>query len=451
MKLFGTDGIRGEANAEPMTADTALRVGRAAACVFRRASDRRHNVIIGKDTRLSGYLFETALASGFCSMGVDVVLIGPMPTPGIAFLASEARADAGVVISASHNPYNDNGIKFFGPDGFKLADSVEESIEKLVASSEELNAQRPEAGKVGKAQRLDDARGRYISYLKFNFPKQLSLEGLKVVLDCANGATYRIAPQVFGELGASLVLRGVKPNGTNINVNCGALKPEVLAKEVKKNNADVGIAFDGDGDRVVVCDEKGQVFDGDDILAILSSSMQTNGELGKGVVGTVMSNFGLEMFFKKKKIDFFRAQVGDRYVVETMRSVSSNLGGEQSGHVVCLGRSTTGDGMLTGLLVLAEMLKSQKPLSAYHQSFERFPQVLVNVKVRERKALESLPPVLKCIKDAEDKLSGAGRVLVRYSGTEPKARIMVEGQNGQLVKQLADDIATVLQKEIGVN
>ncbi|MFH1017831.1 MAG: phosphoglucosamine mutase [Pseudomonadota bacterium] len=451
IRLFGTDGIRGTANIEPMSVDTILRVGRAAACVFRRSAHRRHSVLIGKDTRLSGYMFETALASGLCSMGVDVYLVGPFPTPGVAFLTSEMRADAGVVISASHNPYNDNGIKFFGPDGFKLPDAMEEAIENLVRSTEDLNRQRPEASAVGKAHRLDDGRGRYIYFLKSNFAKDLTLEGIKLVADCAHGATYRVAPAVFSELGAEIHMMGVSPDGQNINDACGAVHPEALAEQVRKTHSHFGIAFDGDGDRVVFCDEKGRTFDGDEIMALLGPPMRDRGELGNGVVGTVMSNFGLEKFFAGKKIPFHRAPVGDRYVVEKMREVGSFLGGEQSGHMVNLRRGTTGDGILSALLVLAEVIRHQKPLSAFASLLEKFPQELRNVRVREKKALEELPKVRDLIRSAERKLAAEGRVLVRYSGTEPKVRVMVEGSDHRLVKELADEIASAIQHEIGAS
>ncbi len=434
-----------------MSVDTILRVGRAAACVFRRADDRRHTVLIGKDTRLSGYMFETALASGLCSMGVDVILVGPIPTPGIAFLTSDMRADAGVVISASHNSYEDNGIKFFGPDGFKLADQVEEAIEKLVHSDGELDRLRPSSDQVGKATRLEDARGRYISYLKHNFPQDLSLDGLKIVLDCANGATYKIAPAVFEELGATLTALSIRPNGRNINDNCGAVHPEKLIKKVKEVGADMGIALDGDGDRLFLCDGGGHAFDGDDILALLAKPMKERGELGDGIVGTVMTNFGLEKMMKKSKIPFYRAQVGDRYVVEQMRACGAALGGEPSGHIVSLHRSTTGDGILTALLVLAELQRLNKPLSAFRKMLEHFPQQLRNVKVRERTPLEKLPILARSIREAENRLNGTGRVLIRYSGTESKARVMVEGEDETLVSRLADELAKVIEKEIGAN
>jgi phosphoglucosamine mutase len=449
-KLFGTDGIRGTANTEPMSVDTILRVGRAAACVFRRSEHRRHSVLIGKDTRLSGYMFETALASGLCSMGVDVLVVGPIPTPGVAFLTGEMRVDAGVVISASHNPYNDNGIKFFGPDGFKLADAVEAAIEALVRSTGDLNRQRPAASGVGKAFRMDDGRGRYIHYLKRNFARDLTLEGLKLVLDCAHGATYRIAPAVFSELGAEVVTLAAEPDGQNINDGCGAVHPDLMVSKVLSSGAHFGIAFDGDGDRLVMCDETGRLFDGDEVMALLARPMRDRGELGSGVVGTVMSNFGLEKFLSREKIAFHRAPVGDRYVVEKMRETGSLLGGEQSGHIVALGRSTTGDGILSALLVLAEVVRSGKPLSAFAGLLDRYPQVLRNLKVRERKPLEELAKVGELIRNAEEKLKGEGRVLVRYSGTEAKIRVMVEGSDMKLVNELADEITSAISREIGV-
>jgi len=450
-KLFGTDGIRGPANTEPMSVDTILRVGRAAACVFRRAHNRRHQVIIGKDTRLSGYMFENALVSGLCSMGADAILAGPIPTPGVAFLTVGMRADAGIMISASHNPYNDNGIKFFGPDGFKLPDQVEGLIEKWVFSKKDLDDERPGASEIGKAHRLDDARGRYISYLKQNFPQDYSLDGIHIVLDCAQGATYKIAPSVFSELGANLTLIGSKPDGKNINDDCGAVYPETMAKKVREIRADLGVAFDGDGDRVAICDDKGRLFDGDEILAILGLAMRSRNELEHGVVGTVMSNFGLERYFKKKGIPFFRASVGDRYVVEKMRESGCEIGGEPSGHLICLARSTTGDGILSALLLLAEVCRANKPLSQFFGQIERFPQEIRNIVVREKIAFEKIPPITKSIRNAETSLNGSGRVLVRYSGTESKARVMVEGESQKLVKRLADDIASTIQGELGAS
>ncbi len=450
-RLFGTDGIRGTVNLEPMSVDTILRVGRAAACVFRRSNQRRHSIVIGKDTRLSGYMFETALASGLCSMGLDVILVGPIPTPGIAFLTAAMRCDAGVVISASHNPYNDNGIKFFGPDGFKLPDSMEEAIEKWVSSETELNNQRPSADQVGKARRLEDASGRYITYLKQNFKREYSLDGLKIVLDCAHGATYKIAPTILTELGAWVTTIGAKPNGKNINLNTGATYPARLIQKVIETGSSMGIAFDGDGDRVVFCDEKGRIYDGDDLLGILAQPLREQGELGSGVVGTVMSNFGLENYLAQLGISFYRAPVGDRYVVEKMKEVGSLFGGEPSGHVVSLYRSTTGDGILSALLLLSQLCRVGKPLAHFFGMIERYPQEIRNIAVRERLAFEKMPKVLRSIAHAEKSLVGMGRVLVRYSGTETKARVMVEGKNEQLVKKWADEIATAIASEIGAS
>lgn len=450
-KLFGTDGIRGTANIEPMSVDTILRVGRAAACWFRSSNHRRHQVLIGKDPRLSGYMFEMAMASGLCSMGADVTLVGPIPTPGIAFLTSTMRADAGLMISASHNPYIDNGIKFFGPDGFKLPDEVEAKIAKWVFAPDELDRRRPPADEIGKAQRLDDAKGRYIEYLKQNFPKKYSLQGMRIVLDCAHGAAYRIAPTVFSELGATVELLGVDPDGTNINDACGAVYPEAMVEKVQETSADVGIALDGDGDRVIFCDEKSRLFDGDDLLDILAGSLHEQSLLGNGVVGTVMSNFGLERGLKERGIPFFRASVGDRYVVEKMKEKGCALGGEPSGHLVSLARSTTGDGILSALLLLTEVLRKSQPLSTFYGRVQRYPQETRNIPVRKRIAFEKMPPVKKSIQHAETRLNGTGRVLVRYSGTETKARVMVEGEDAKLVSKLADEIASVIEQEIGAS
>lgn len=448
-QLFGTDGIRGKANVEPMTVETILTVAKAAATVLRKKNGRKHTVLIGKDTRVSGYMFETVLSSGLCSMGVDVYLVGPIPTPAVAFLTTAMRADAGAVISASHNPYYDNGLKFFGADGYKLSDDMELEIERLSRDSSKLLEFTPDSHDVGKAVRLDDARGRYITYLKYNFPREFSLKKFKIVLDCAQGATYKIAPSVFDELDADIVLSGAQPNGFNINEDCGALYPENLASKVKENNADIGIAFDGDGDRVLFVDHMGHVFDGDDILGILAPSLKKQHELGSGVVGTVMSNFGLENYFKKINIPFYRAQVGDRYVVEKMKEVGSLWGGEQSGHLVSLHRSTTGDGILSALLLLSELCRTNKSLSDFHGLVPRYPQVIRNVVVKRKTDLSTLKKVTASIEDAEKKLNGQGRVLVRYSGTELKARVMVEGENHDKVNLLADQIAQAVVQEIG--
>jgi len=439
-RLFGTDGVRGIANIEPMTAETVLRLGRAIAHIV-KAAPRRHRIIIGKDTRLSGYMIECALTSGICSMGVDVMLVGPLPTPGIAFLTRSMRADAGVVISASHNPFQDNGIKFFDGTGFKLPDETEREIERLL-SEDEIAHLRPTATEVGKAHRIDDATGRFNVFLKSTFPRQLTLDGVKIVIDCANGAGYRVGPEVFDELGADVVAIGVEPNGMNINEACGALHPELLSERVRSEGASVGIAIDGDGDRVIFADETGAIVDGDELLAIIGLALQEEGTLTNGgVVATVMSNIGLEVAFRERGVRLVRVGVGDRYVVEEMRRGGYILGGEQSGHLVCLDQSTTGDGLLTALRVLALMVEKGKPLSELRRVMQRFPQVLVNVRVRERRELSDIPAVSLAIARASAELGDRGRVLVRYSGTEPLVRVMVEGDRPQVVDRLVHDIA----------
>lgn len=446
-RLFGTDGVRGTANIEPMTSETVLRLGRAIAHVV-KASHRRHRIIIGKDTRLSGYMIESALTSGICSMGVDVMLVGPLPTPGIAFLTRSMRADAGVVISASHNPFQDNGIKFFDSTGFKLPDETEREIERLL-SEDDIAHLRPTATEVGKAHRIDDAAGRFNVFLKSTFPRFLGLDNMKVVIDCANGAGYRVGPEVFDELGADVVAIGVEPNGQNINEGCGALHPERLAERVLAEGADVGIALDGDGDRVICVDEKGGIVDGDELLAIMGLALQEEGTLTNGgIVATVMSNIGLEVALREKGVRLVRVAVGDRYVVEEMRRGGYVLGGEQSGHVVCLDQSTTGDGLLTALRVLALMVGKNKPLSELRRVMQRFPQMLVNVNVRERRDLEGLPVISAAIAKASRELGDRGRVVVRYSGTEPLVRVMVEGDRPQLVERLVRDIAESVRAEL---
>jgi phosphoglucosamine mutase len=446
-RLFGTDGVRGTANIEPMTSETVLRLGRAIAHVV-KGSPRRHRIIIGKDTRLSGYMIESALTSGICSMGVDVMLVGPLPTPGIAFLTRSMRADAGVVISASHNPFQDNGIKFFDSTGFKLPDETEREIERLL-SEDEIAHLRPTATEVGKAHRIDDATGRFNVFLKSTFPRQLGLDGMKIVIDCANGAGYRVGPEVFDELGADVVATGVEPNGQNINDGCGALYPERLAERVLREGADVGIALDGDGDRVICVDEKGAIVDGDELLAIMGLALLEEGTLTNGgIVATVMSNIGLEVALREKGVRLVRVAVGDRYVVEEMRRGGYILGGEQSGHVVCLDQSTTGDGLLTALRVLALMVGKRKPLSELRSVMQRFPQVLVNVSVRERRDLAGLPVIASAIAKASRELGDRGRVVVRYSGTEPLVRVMVEGDRPQVVERLVQDIAESVRAEL---
>ena len=444
-KLFGTDGVRGVANIHPMTAEVALQLGRALAHVIKYGPSR-HRIVVGKDTRLSGYLLEYAITAGICSMGVDVLLLGPMPTPGIAFITHSMRADAGVVISASHNPYQDNGIKFFKGDGFKLPDEIEAHIERLIANPE-MEETRPTATEIGQAFRIDDARGRYISYLKSTFPKDVELDGLKVVVDCAHGATYRVAPEVFSELGAEVIPIGVRPNGRNINRLCGATHPEATARLVTRYQADLGIAFDGDGDRCIVVDHKGRVVDGDHIMGICALDMQRRGTLKrKTIVATVMSNLGLEVACKKHGLKLVRTQVGDRYVLEAMLQGGYNLGGEQSGHLVFLNHSTTGDGILTALRLLAVMLREQKPLAELASFMEVYPQVLLNLKVKTRQDLKKVPQAQQAIQGAEKHLQGRGRLLVRYSGTEALLRVMVEGENEAEITEVAQDLVQALDR-----
>ncbi len=446
-KLFGTDGVRGMANVFPMTAEVALQLGRALAYVVKYPPGRTR-IVVGKDTRLSGYLLEYAIVAGICSMGVDALLLGPLPTPGIAFITSSMRADAGVVISASHNPYQDNGIKFFSGNGFKLPDELESQIEHLMTTPEVEDC-RPTATEVGQAFRLDDARGRYISFLKSTFPKELELDGLKIVVDCAHGATYKVAPEVLGELGAELIPIGVRPNGKNINFKCGATHPQAMATLVKRHRADLGIAFDGDGDRVMLVDHQGRLVDGDHVMAICARDMLRREKLRrKTVVGTVMSNLGLEVALKGMGVRLLRAPVGDRYVVEAMLKGGYNLGGEQSGHVVFLDQTTTGDGILTALRVLAVMLRENKPLADLARVMETYPQVLLNVKVKERKDLERLPKARQALHAAEKALGGRGRLLVRYSGTEPLLRIMTEGDDQQKIEAVARELAQILESQL---
>ena len=443
-KLFGTDGVRGVANVYPMTAEVALQLGRALAYVI-KFGPGRHRIVVGKDTRVSGYLLEYATVAGICSMGVDALLLGPFPTPGIAFITSSMRADAGVVISASHNPYQDNGIKFFSGNGFKLPDELEARIEVLMTQPE-VEGACPTATEVGQAFRMDDARGRYISFLKSTFPKEMELDGLKIVVDCAHGATYRIAPEIFTELGAEVIPMGVRPNGRNINNKCGATCPETMATLVKRHGADLGIAFDGDGDRVIMVDHQGEIVDGDHMLGICAQDMLERESLRrKTVVGTVMSNLGLELALKAQGIRLLRAPVGDRYVVEAMLKGGYNLGGEQSGHVLFLNYTTTGDGILTALRVLSVMLRKDKPLAELAAFLQKCPQILINVEVKEKKDLKTLPQARQAIHEAEKRLGARGRLLVRYSGTEPKLRVMTEGEDESLVRQVAEDLAQGLK------
>ncbi|MBM4302335.1 MAG: phosphoglucosamine mutase [Deltaproteobacteria bacterium] len=443
-KLFGTDGVRGVANVYPMTAEVALQLGRALAYVI-KFGPGRHRIVVGKDTRVSGYLLEYATVAGICSMGVDALLLGPFPTPGIAFITSSMRADAGVVISASHNPYQDNGIKFFSGNGFKLPDELEARIEVLMTQPE-VEGACPTATEVGQAFRMDDARGRYISFLKSTFPKEMELDGLKIVVDCAHGATYRIAPEIFTELGAEVIPMGVRPNGRNINHKCGATSPETMATLVKRHGADLGIAFDGDGDRVIMVDHRGKIVDGDHIMGICALDMLERESLRrKTVVGTVMSNLGLELALKDRGIRLLRAPVGDRYVVEAMLKGGYNLGGEQSGHVLFLNYTTTGDGILTALRLLSVMLRKNKPLADLASFLQKCPQILINVEVKEKKDLKTLPRARHAILEAEKRLGTRGRLLVRYSGTEPKLRVMTEGEDESLIRQVAQDLAQGLK------
>ncbi len=449
-RLFGTDGVRGVANEDPMIPEVALKLGRAVAYHFRH-TERRGRIVIGKDTRLSGYLFETALAAGICSMGADVMLCGPLPTPGIAFITSSMRADAGVVISASHNPFQDNGIKIFASDGFKLPDAVEAHLEELMAG-EELDAHRPKSAQIGKATKIEDSRGRYIVFLKSIFPKALTLDGMRIVVDCAHGAAYRVAPAVFEELGATVIPMSVKPDGMNINDDCGALHPQKMCQMVKATGADLGIAVDGDADRVIIADENGEEVDGDTIMAICARRMMQRNELvKKTVVATVMSNLGLERMMSKSGGSLVRTQVGDRYVVEEMRKTGYNFGGEQSGHLVFLDHMTTGDGVLGALQVLNAMLEtgSGRPLSELRKVMTRYPQVLVNLKVQRKRPMEEMSDVAVLIRSVETKLGDEGRVLVRYSGTEAKVRVMVEGPDQGVIQGYADEIAQALARACG--
>ena len=449
-RLFGTDGVRGVANIYPMTTEIAMQLGRAAAYIFKKDNPRRHRIVIGKDTRLSGYMIENALVAGICSMGVDVLLVGPLPTPGIAFITSSMRADAGVVISASHNPYQDNGIKFFSADGFKLPDETELEIEKLIFGNE-IDSLRPVADEVGKAFRIDDACGRYIVFLKNSFPHQLDLNGLKIVLDCANGAAYKVAPAVLQELGAEVIPMGVKPNGSNINAGCGSLYPEVIARAVKEHGAHLGMALDGDADRVIFVDEQGHEVDGDQIMAICSLDMMKQGKLAHNtLVATVMSNLGLDIALRDAGGRVVKTAVGDRYVVEEMRRGGYNLGGEQSGHMIFLDHNTTGDGMVSALQLLAIMQRTGKPLSELASVMTTLPQVLLNVRVASRQDINIVPEIARTVKDAEQKLAETGRVLIRYSGTEPLLRIMLEGQDEKQITELAQGIADVIECHMGV-
>ncbi|HUK56701.1 MAG TPA: phosphoglucosamine mutase [Nitrospiria bacterium] len=447
-KLFGTDGVRGIANQEPMTSEMAMKLGRAAAYLFKNKAGR-HRIVIGKDTRLSGYMLESALTSGICSMGVDVLLVGPFPTPGIAFLTRSLRADAGVVISASHNSFEDNGIKFFSRDGLKLPDRMEHEMEELIFSGK-IDSIRPTADEIGKAFRVDDAEGRYIEFVKSSLPKGLTLQGLTVVVDCANGAAYKVAPTILRELDAKVIVLGDEPNGMNINQGCGSTHPEVIQKAVREQRADVGVAHDGDADRAIFTCEKGRLVNGDQVMAALAVSLKKMRRLSKNtLVTTVMSNMGLDRAMKTAGIRIVKTAVGDRYVLERMLRDGYNFGGEQSGHLIFLDYNTTGDGLITSLQVLAMMKTTGKPLSELTKVMTNFPQVLVNVRVKERLDLSSLPKVRQHMDKLEKKLDGSGRLLVRYSGTEPLVRIMIEGEREPEIRKWADDLAQTIRNAVG--
>lgn len=448
-KIFGTDGVRGKANYYPMTVETALALGRAAGKIFRR-HDGKHRVVIGKDTRLSCYMFENALIAGLCSMGVDTLMVGPLPTPGVAFITRAYRADAGIVISASHNPFHDNGIKFFSSEGFKLPDSIEKEIEEMVESGS-FEESLPADDDIGKNTKIIDADGRYIEFVKATFPRRRSLKGLSVILDCANGAGYRVAPHVFRELDAEITVCGNNPDGLNINLNCGALHPAGVQKLVIDQKADVGIALDGDADRVIMVDETAQIVDGDTLLAICALDMKKRGELRNDrVIATVMSNLGLFKCLEEAGIDVISSQVGDRYVIQDMLKYDTNLGGEQSGHMIFLDHNTTGDGLVTALQVLRIMIETESKLSDLAKVVKHYPQALVNVSVKSKPPLDDLKEVQAACDKVKKDLQDAGRVLVRYSGTENICRVMVEGPKKRQVHEMAAYIATAIKQQIGV-
>lgn len=444
-KFFGTDGIRGTANVAPMTADIALRVGMAAGSIFTRG-EHRHKVIIGKDTRLSGYMVEPALTAGFISVGMDVVLLGPVPTPAVAMLTRSMRADIGVMISASHNPYQDNGIKIFGPDGYKLSDEAELEIESLMENG--VNSHLAEPAKLGRALRLEDAGARYIEFAKSTIPRTLRLDGIRIVIDCANGAAYKVAPTVLWELGAEVIAIGVEPDGFNINKECGSTDLTRLSQKVRDVRADLGIALDGDADRVLICDENGQVIDGDQIMALIAGYWLRSGRLsGKAIVGTIMANLGLERYLNNLGLELLRTQVGDRYVVEKMRAEGYNLGGEQSGHIIMSDFSTTGDGLVSALQVLCVLCEANKPVSEALNLFEPAPQLLQNVRYKTGAPLEHIQ-VKQAIADGEAKLGKKGRVVIRKSGTEPLIRVMAEGEDEALVHAVVGLIVVALEAVI---
>jgi len=454
-KIFGTDGVRGVANIEPVTAETALKLGRAAGHVFKNLESQargrgRHKIVLGKDTRLSGYMLENAISSGILSMGVDVLFIGPLPTPGVAYVTRSLRADAGIVITASHNPYADNGIKFFRADGYKLDDKVEDQIENLVFSGE-IETIRPTAEAIGKAVRIDDALGRYIEYAKSSFPRGMTLEGMRLVVDCAHGAAYKSTPCVLRELGAEVIVYGNQPDGMNINQDCGSMHPEQMCRKVREHNACIGIAHDGDADRVLLCDETGTMIDGDDIMAIAGLEMLAQGTLGdKTVVTTVMSNAGLEAVITKAGGKIIRTAVGDKNVIDEMLRNGFNLGGEQSGHMIFRDYSTTGDGLVAALQLLRIMKSRDMALSKLAKCWTRFPQLVSNIRVREKKPFEQLEGVAKLVSEAETELKAqGGRLLLRYSGTEPKARLLLEGRENAVLEKWSEKICSAIKKQIG--
>jgi phosphoglucosamine mutase len=455
-KIFGTDGVRGTANLEPVTAETALKLGRAAAHVFKNLESQargrgKHKIVVGKDTRLSGYMLENAISSGILSMGVDVLFIGPLPTPGVAYVTRSLRADAGIVITASHNPYTDNGIKFFRADGYKLDDKIESRIEELVFSGE-VEKIRPSAEHIGKAVRIDDALGRYIEFAKSSFPKGFTLEGLKIVLDCGHGAAYKASPCVLSELGAEVIVYGNQPDGKNINEDCGSMHPEAMCQKVVEHGAAIGIAHDGDADRVLLCDEKGNLIDGDDIMAIAALEMLAEKSLAKKtLVSTVMSNAGLEAAIKQAGGKMLRTPVGDKNVIDEMLRGGFNFGGEQSGHLIFRDYGTTGDGLVAALQILRILKSRGTPLSELARCWTRFPQRVTNVKVREKKPFDQLDGLNQLVASAEKELfAQGGRLLLRYSGTEPKARLLVEGRDAKVLDRWSKKICGVIQQQIGI-
>ncbi|EEF62915.1 phosphoglucosamine mutase [Pedosphaera parvula] len=454
-KIFGTDGVRGTANVEPVTAETALKLGRAAGYVFKNLESQsrgrgKHKIVIGKDTRLSGYMLENAISAGILSMGVDVLFIGPLPTPGVAYVTRSLRADAGIVITASHNPYDDNGIKFFRADGYKLDDRVEARIEELVFGGD-VESLRPKASEVGKAVRIDDALGRYIEYAKASFPRGMTLEGMRIVVDCAHGAAYKSTPCVLRELGAQVIVYGNQPDGTNINKDCGSMHPEQMCQKVREHGAQLGIAHDGDADRVLLCDETGTLIDGDDIMAIAGLDMLERGSLAhKTLVSTVMSNAGLDKAIESKGGKMLRTPVGDKNVIDEMLRHGYSFGGEQSGHMIFGEHSTTGDGLVCALQILQIMKAKERPLSKLAKCWTRYPQLVTNVKVREKKPFEQMNGVLQLVASAEAEVKpSGGRVLLRYSGTEPKARLLIEGPDAVALERLSESICDAIRKQVG--